>query len=80
MNDVTYVRLRRVPITINPDSKNYFITLYIAGWVIMYSYFMPVWETVKTAAPRCRGQLDTLLPEAERPMAMVHWPAHGAEG
>ena len=27
---------------------------------------MPVWGIVKTAAPRCHGQLDVLLPEAER--------------
>ena len=33
---------------------------------------MPVWGIVKTAAHRCRGQLDALLPEAERLRAMVH--------
>ena len=33
---------------------------------------MPVWGIVKTAALRCRGQFDALLPEAEMPRAMVH--------
>ena len=47
---------------------------------IIYSYFMPVWGIVKTAAPRCRGQLDALLPEAERPRAMVHRAIHVTEG
>ena len=32
---------------------------------ILYSYFMPVWGVVKTAAPRCLGQLYALLPEPE---------------
>ena len=41
---------------------------------------MPVWEIVKTAAPRCRGQLDELLPEAEKPREMVHRAVHGTEG
>ena len=36
-----------------------------AAHVIVYSYCMAVWGIVKTAAPRCRGQLDALLPEAE---------------
>ena len=31
----------------------------------MYSYFMPVWGIVKTAALRFHGQLDALLPKAE---------------
>ena len=43
----------------------------------LYSYFMPVWGIVKTAAPRCCGQFDALLPEAERPRAMVHRAVHG---
>ena len=47
---------------------------------IVYSYFIPVWGIVKTAAPRCRGQLDALLPEAERLRAMVHRAVHGTEG
>ena len=46
---------------------------------IVYSYFMPVWGIVKTAAPRCRGQLDVLLSEAERPRAIVHRAVHGTE-
>ena len=58
----------------------YFITLYIAGWVVIYSYFMAVLGIVKTAVPRCRGQLDALLPETERPRAMVHRAVHGTEG
>ena len=41
---------------------------------------MPVWGIVKTAAPRFRGQLDALLPEAERVRAIVHRAVHGAEG
>ena len=45
---------------------------------IVYSYFMPVWGKVKTAAPRCRGLLDALL--AERPKAMVHQAVHGTKG
>ena len=47
---------------------------------LVNSYFMPVWGIVKTTAPRCRGQLDALLPEAERPRAMVHRAVHGNEG
>ena len=31
-------------------------------------------------APRCRGQLNALLPEAVRPRAIVHWAVHGTEG
>ena len=46
----------------------------------VYNYFMPVWGIVKTAAPRCNGQLDALLPEAEGPRAMVHRAVHGTEG
>ena len=30
---------------------------------ILNSYFIPVWGIVKIAAPRCRGQLDALLPD-----------------
>ena len=30
---------------------------------------MHVWETVLTTAPRFRGQLDELLPEAKKPRA-----------
>ena len=41
---------------------------------------MPAWGIVKTAAPRCRGQLDALLPEAEKPRAMVHQAVHGTAG
>ena len=41
---------------------------------------MPVWGIVKTAALRCRGQLDALLPEGERPRAMVRRAVHGTEG
>ena len=48
--------------------------------IIIYSYFMPVWGIVKTAAPRCRGQLDALLPETERPRVVVHRAVHGIEG
>ena len=44
----------------------------VAKLNILYNYFMPVWGIVKTAAPRCRGQFDALLPEAEMPRAMVH--------
>ena len=51
-----------------------------AAHVIVYSYFMPVWGIVKTAAPRCPGQLDALLPETERPRAMVHRAVHDTEG
>ena len=47
---------------------------------IVYSYFMPVWGIVKPAAPRCCGQLDALLPEAERPKVMVHRAVHDTEG
>ena len=47
---------------------------------ILYSYFMPVWGIVKTAAPMCRGQFDALLPEAERPRAMVYRAVHGTKG
>ena len=50
-----------------------------AAHVIVYSYFMPVWGLVKTAAPGCRGQLAAPLPEAERPRAMVHRAVHGTE-
>ena len=32
---------------------------------IIYSYFMAVWGTVKTTAPRCCGQQCALLPEAK---------------
>ena len=52
----------------------------VINQAIVYSYFMPVWGIVKTAAPRCRGQLDTLLLGAERPRAMVHRAVHGTEG
>ena len=38
---------------------------------IVYSYFMPVWGIVKTAALRCRGQLDALLPEAESEITVL---------
>ena len=41
---------------------------------------MPVWGIVKTADSRFLGQLDALLPEAERPRAMVHRAVHGTEG
>ena len=34
-------------------------------WSILYSYFMPVYSIVKTIVPRCRGQPDALLHEAE---------------
>ena len=47
---------------------------------ILYSYFMPAWGIVKTAAPRCRGQFEALSPEAERPRAMVHRVIYGTEG
>ena len=58
----------------------YYPTCYIQSNETVHSYFMPVWGIVKTAAPRCRGQLDVLLPEAERPRAMVHRAVHGTEG
>ena len=32
---------------------------------IVYSYLMPVCSIVKTITPRCRGQPDALLHEAE---------------
>ena len=47
---------------------------------MVYNYFMPVWGIVKTAAPRRHGQLDALLPKAERPRVMVHRAVHGTEG
>ena len=47
---------------------------------IVYNYFMPAWGIVKTAAPRCCGQLDALLPEAKRPRTMVHRAVHDTEG
>ena len=47
---------------------------------VVYSYFMSVWGIVKTTATRCRGQLDVLLPEAERPRAIVHPAVRGTEG
>ena len=62
------------------DILNYYPTRYIQGNGTVYSYFMTVWGIVKTAAPRCRGQLDALLPEAERPRAMVHRAIHGTAG
>ena len=33
--------------------------------IMVYSYFMPVCSIVKTITPRCRGQPDALLHEAE---------------
>ena len=33
-------------------------------WIV-YSYLMSFWGIGKTTAPRCRGQLDVLLPKAE---------------
>ena len=48
--------------------------------ILIYSYFMAVWGIDKTAVPMCRGQLNALLPEAERPRAMGHRAVHGTEG
>ena len=61
------------------------IVVYLAHVCFMkmlnaYSYFMPVWGIVKTTASRCRGQLDALLPETERPRVFVHRAVHGTEG
>ena len=39
----------------------FFLFLYIlkfGSFLLVYSYFMPVWGIVKTAASSCRGQLD----------------------
>ena len=47
---------------------------------VLNSYFIPVRGIYKTAAPRFRGQLDALMPEAERPRAMVHRAVHGTVG
>ena len=44
----------------------FLIIAYLFTLVIIYSYFLPVWGIVKTAATGCRGQFDALLPEAER--------------
>ena len=42
------------------------INIQVQVMFILYSYFMPVWGIVKTAAPRCHGKLDALLPKGER--------------
>ena len=62
-------------------AQNYRVSSsHIHVYDLLYSYFMPVWRIVKTAAPRCRGQLDALLPEAKRPRAMVYRAVHVTEG
>ena len=58
---------------------NFILIQWECTWTV-YSYFMPVWGIVKTAAPRCRGQLDALLPEAGGPRAMVHRAVLVTEG
>ena len=41
-----------------------------------YTVISCLFGEVKTAAPICHGQLDALLPEAEKPRAMVHRAVH----
>ena len=75
------------PVTLNLNMYsngkiNQFFMIYTVLVVLkchctIYSYFMPVWGIVKTAAPRGHGQLDALLPKAERPRAMVYRAVHG---
>ena len=50
-------------------AKKKTITPYIDGWVIIYSYFMPVYSIVKTISQRCYGP-DALLQKAE---GRVQW-------
>ena len=60
------------------DNENYSIALYI-GLGNSIQLFRACLANSQNYTPRCRGQLNALLPEAAMPRSIAHWAVHGTE-
>ena len=80
LGDILFLPGSSVRLSVRPSVRLFVTKSFpLCNLKTVYSYFMLVWGIVETAAPRCRGQFDALLPEAERPISMVHRAVHGTE-